>query len=153
MKIDTERIRDLRRRHGLSQETLAEAAGLSERTVQRLERRGTASRESMMALAAVFDTEPAHLEDTRPELNRVLRSLQREYRFGMAGIVIGAACAVAGIGLDHVAGASPMQTGLLLGATGLIAGSASALLTRSIDRRRDTAITDIDRSAHLGTPP
>ena len=48
-------VRKLRIDRGWSQETLAEVAGLSVRTVQRIERGGKASLDSMGALAAAFD--------------------------------------------------------------------------------------------------
>ena len=47
-------IRKLRLDRGWSQETLAELSGLSVRTIQRLERGGRASLETLSALAATF---------------------------------------------------------------------------------------------------
>ena len=140
MKINTELVRELRTQHGLSQEALAEAAGLSARTVQRLENGKPASNESVMALAAVFDTDPASLEDTSLEQGRLVRRLERGYRFGMAGILVGAACAILGIALDFVrGGVSATQAGLLLGAIGLATGLVSAVLGRWTDHRRREA--------------
>lgn len=55
MKINANLIRDTRLRRAWSQEHLAHAAGLGERTVQRIEAAGTASLESIKALAAVLD--------------------------------------------------------------------------------------------------
>ncbi|MBL1420907.1 MAG: helix-turn-helix domain-containing protein [Alphaproteobacteria bacterium] len=49
------KIRNLRLSHGWSQEQLAEMSGVSSRTIQRLERGGNASLESMKCLAAVFE--------------------------------------------------------------------------------------------------
>ena len=54
-------IRKLRLDKGWSQETLAEVSGLSVRTIQRLERGGNASLESLSALAAVFEVDVATL--------------------------------------------------------------------------------------------
>lgn len=137
MKINDDLIRELRNRHGMSQEALAEAAGLSTRTVQRLERGGLASMETAMALAAVFDTDPGALEDTSLEQARLLRGIERGYRFGMAGVVIGAIGAVSGIGLDYATGGtSAAQTGLWLGLIGLTTGSVSALLGWLVHRQR-----------------
>ena len=50
-------IRKLRLDRGWSQETLAEISGLSVRTIQRLERGGNASLDSLCALAAVFEVD------------------------------------------------------------------------------------------------
>jgi transcriptional regulator with XRE-family HTH domain len=50
-------VRKLRIDHGWSQETLAEVSGLSVRTIQRIERGGRASLETIGALAAVFEVD------------------------------------------------------------------------------------------------
>jgi len=137
MKIDSDLIRELRSGHGMSQEELAEAAGLSSRTIQRLERGGLASRETAMALAAVFDTEPEALEDTHHEQVKLLRGIERGHRFGMAGVMVGVGAATVGIALDYFAGdASVTQTGISLGLVGLGAGALSALLGWIVQRQR-----------------
>ncbi|MCR9139562.1 MAG: 2TM domain-containing protein [Alphaproteobacteria bacterium] len=50
-------VRKLRLERGWSQETLAQVSGISVRTIQRLERGGNASLESLSALAAVFEVD------------------------------------------------------------------------------------------------
>ena len=69
MKIDSNRIRTLREARGWSQEHLAAVAGLSPRTVQRLEAGGRAAHESRMAVAAALAVEPERLleADTPPQ--------------------------------------------------------------------------------------
>jgi transcriptional regulator with XRE-family HTH domain len=54
-------VRKLRIEKGWSQETLAEVSGLSVRTIQRTERGGNASLETLNALAAVLETDLASL--------------------------------------------------------------------------------------------
>lgn len=54
MKIDPARIRAMRVEKGWSQENLAALAGVSVRTIQRIETRGVISLESRMALASAF---------------------------------------------------------------------------------------------------
>ncbi len=54
MKIDRTLLKQLRLERALSQEELAIAAGISARTVQRMEAEGSASLESQKAVAAVF---------------------------------------------------------------------------------------------------
>ena len=54
MKIDRTLLKQLRLAKALSQEELAIAAGISTRTVQRMEAEGSASLESQKAIAAVF---------------------------------------------------------------------------------------------------
>lgn len=60
-------IRKLRIDKGWSQETLAEVSGLSVRTIQRLERGGNASLETLSALAAVFEVDVSTLSTEAPE--------------------------------------------------------------------------------------
>ena len=55
-------IRSLRTDRGWSQEQLAEISGVSTRTIQRIERGGKASLESLKCLAAVFETEIPDLQ-------------------------------------------------------------------------------------------
>ncbi|MDP1526502.1 MAG: helix-turn-helix transcriptional regulator [Rhodocyclaceae bacterium] len=61
MKIDPQKIRQLREARSWSQEHLAEVAGLSARTVQRIEAEGNASPESRMAIAAALEVTAAEL--------------------------------------------------------------------------------------------
>jgi transcriptional regulator with XRE-family HTH domain len=61
MKLNTKLIKALREERAWSQEHLAMVAGLSARTVQRLEADGNASPESRMAIAAAFGVESARL--------------------------------------------------------------------------------------------
>lgn len=55
MKLSTQEVRRLRTARGWSQEHLAQAAGLSVRTVQRVEAEGTASLATATCLAATFE--------------------------------------------------------------------------------------------------
>ena len=152
MKINSDLIRELRNRHGMSQEALAEAAGLSARTVQRLERGGLASMETAMALAAVFETDTLALEDTGREQARLFEGIARGYRLGMAGVALGALAAVAGIGLDFAAGGtSAAQAGLWLGLIGLATGAVSALLGWLAHRQRRNLPDGGARSRPSGT--
>jgi transcriptional regulator with XRE-family HTH domain len=60
--IDPARVRALRDGKGWSQEWLAGAAGISVRTLQRVEADGSASRETLLCLAATLDCTPADLQ-------------------------------------------------------------------------------------------
>lgn len=57
MRLDGDKIKQLRMAKGWSQEQLSEASGLNLRTIQRLEKGGVAALESGRALAAVFEVE------------------------------------------------------------------------------------------------
>ena len=61
MQIDPNRIRTEREHRAWSQEHLAEAAGISLRTIQRVETTGAASFETARSLAAVLGVDVADL--------------------------------------------------------------------------------------------
>ena len=69
MKIDGQRIKQLREARGWSQEHLASICGLSARTVQRLEAEGSASLESRMAVAAALEVAAVDLLPVQPASN------------------------------------------------------------------------------------
>jgi len=62
MKINSEKVRDLRNKRGWSQEQLSASSGLSLRTIQRVEAEGNISRESKVCLAATFDIDLSELD-------------------------------------------------------------------------------------------
>lgn len=66
MKIDTALIKQLREQRAWSQEHLASVAGLSLRTVQRVEADGSASAETRMAIASALDVDVARLNMSSP---------------------------------------------------------------------------------------
>lgn len=57
MEINAETVRSERQQRGWTQQHLADAAGCSLRTIQRIEKHGLASNESVSALCAVFEVE------------------------------------------------------------------------------------------------
>ena len=68
-------VRKLRLQRGWTQEQLAEMAGLSVRSVQRMERGQNCSLETLKCLAAVFEVDPSALQpggemmNTEPKLS------------------------------------------------------------------------------------
>ena len=58
MNINSEKVKQLRQHKGWSQEQLSELCAVNLRTIQRLEKRGSASPETLKALAAVFEVSP-----------------------------------------------------------------------------------------------
>ncbi len=93
MKVDTKLIKAWREERAWSQEHLAAVAGLSVRTVQRLEADGNASLESKLAIAAAFGVEPARLSPepiTTAGLSDQV-ALAQGRSFGIARIVLWAA--------------------------------------------------------------
>jgi len=86
MHIDSNRIRSERELRAWSQEQLAEVAGLSLRTVQRVEASGAASYETARAIAAVFELEVVAL---RQETVAIPRAHNRRLRyFGFAATLL-----------------------------------------------------------------
>lgn len=63
MRIDANRVKALRETRGWSQEHLAAVAGLSPRTIQRLEAEGKASGETRMAVASALGVGPVELTE------------------------------------------------------------------------------------------
>jgi transcriptional regulator with XRE-family HTH domain len=62
VKLDQNKIQKLRTIKCWSQDELASASGLSVRTIQRVEKNGTASLETTKALASVFVVSPSELQ-------------------------------------------------------------------------------------------
>ena len=62
MTINSEFLRELRAKANWSQEDLAAASGLSLRTIQRVEKDGSAALETRKALAAAFGLRPEQLD-------------------------------------------------------------------------------------------
>ena len=69
MKIRTQHLKTLREARAWSQEHLASAAGLSLRTIQRIESEGRASSESVLALAAALDIPVSDIVEPPSPLN------------------------------------------------------------------------------------
>jgi transcriptional regulator with XRE-family HTH domain len=63
MSVSNKLVKLMREERGWSQEQLATISGISERTVQRVEKDGKCSLESKMALSSAFEVSPIDLED------------------------------------------------------------------------------------------
>ncbi|GHF79294.1 helix-turn-helix domain-containing protein [Thalassotalea marina] len=61
MEVNAAVIKQLRTEQNWTQQHLADACGLSLRTIQRVERYGNTSNETLMALASVFQVEKTQL--------------------------------------------------------------------------------------------
>lgn len=62
MQVDSNMLQAQRKKRAWSQSELAQLTGLSLRTVQRIEKRGSASLESVKALASLYELPPASLQ-------------------------------------------------------------------------------------------
>jgi transcriptional regulator with XRE-family HTH domain len=92
MKVDSSFVRAQREQRAWSQEHLAEVTGLGLRTIQRIEKTGTASYESARSLAAVFEVDVAELRDesVRPEHGPHFRVPLRPFLAVLAALATGA---------------------------------------------------------------
>lgn len=127
MTMDAALVRTLRGERSWSQEHLAAAAGISVRTVQRVEAEGVGSAETRLALAAALDVPVARLSPVRA---RALSAGYRRGRFwGWLGLAVGGVGAAAGIISGAVHGnMSGAQLGMSAGLTGALLGMCAAAL-------------------------
>jgi len=96
VRVDSSLIRSERENRGWSQGHLASVAGLSLRTIQRIEKTGSASFESVTALASVLSVEVADLRvnESQPSRQGAIRlSLELPMRLALA-VVSGVLCAL-----------------------------------------------------------
>jgi transcriptional regulator with XRE-family HTH domain len=97
VRVDSDRIRAERENRGWSQGHLASVAGLSLRTIQRIEKTGSASFESVTALASVLAVDVADLRANEsappPRATAIRLSLELPIRLALA-VVSGVLCAL-----------------------------------------------------------
>ncbi|MEM1261029.1 MAG: helix-turn-helix transcriptional regulator [Pseudomonadota bacterium] len=120
--VDTRLIKTLRTERAWSQEELAIAAGVSTRTVQRIESDGAGSTNSIKAIASALEVNLHNLEtESRTQLIGI--------RWGVGGIVVGVSCAIMAVLSHYVGGGgSSYEAGVSLGVIGVIAGLSSAFI-------------------------
>jgi len=63
VQLSTQKLKQLRKHKGWSQEVLAKSTGLSLRTIQRIETKGVASAESTLAISSAYEVTPLELFD------------------------------------------------------------------------------------------
>lgn len=87
MTISSEVLIKLRKDRGWSQERLAAISGVSERTIQRIERNGECSLETKMAIASAFEISPSDL--TGPTLSQNGENIELKISWGgVAGLFV-----------------------------------------------------------------
>ena len=132
MKISAEQVRALRDVRGWSQEHLAEVAGLSLRTIQRVESEGRASRETRLNLAAAFDVPLGRLSPSHSKKKQQLDLGEYFYpmNFGLGTLFI-----LMGL----IMGLDPVM--LVTGAALQIAGLVIYALDSVIEMRRAAGLS------------
>lgn len=124
-KINHELVKRLRTERAWSQEELAIASGLSNRTIQRMERDGKASSNSVKSIAAALAVDSQSLE-TSPN-SRQLGYISGVI-LGYAGVALGSICAVLAVYWNLTNGGTAHEAGSALGIVGLITGLSCALI-------------------------
>lgn len=137
VKLNPASVRNQRESRSWTQEHLANAAGVSLRTIQRMESDGSASAESRLSIAAALGV-PVESLHMAPEADvRLPKSepsnITIEMRWGYAGLLVGVIAAAAGI----VSGSSNAeQLGRSLGTLGALAGVAGGAIGVLAQRAR-----------------
>lgn len=120
--INSALIKELRKKRSWSQDQLATAAGLSLRTVQRIEKDGVCSLESSQALAAVFELSAESMQIDSSKRAGDL-NVRRGQRFGMLGNTLGFICAYLGITYSLITGnLKGLEAGIWYGGIALFCG-------------------------------
>lgn len=91
LQIDAEKIKSLRGSRAWSQEHLSHVAGIGRRTIQRVEKSGSASYETAKAIASAFDINVAeliHPETVKIESIRKQNSLLRKISVSLTSIIV-----------------------------------------------------------------
>lgn len=104
MKINGDLVRALREEKSWSQEHLARASGLSERTIQRVEVDGLSSPETRLALAAALGVPVSELLVGSPTSNPATDTARRLPVWGWVGWSVGVASSMAVVGLGYSEG-------------------------------------------------
>jgi transcriptional regulator with XRE-family HTH domain len=149
MKVDKAKLRQLRDAKCWSQEHLASAAGLSLRTIQRMESDGAASAESKLAVAAALQVPVAilspqadHAAPASPAsraaeaVTALPGSIRRGTRLGYAGVAAGTAAASLGV---LVGGNTSAEAGMYLGIVFALAGACCAVIGLASRRMQPSA--------------
>lgn len=120
MKISPTIVRRLRTEQGWSQEQLSAAAGLSLRTIQRVEADGSASLETRTCLAATFGVQPTGLAEESTEDGRVAAIVPTSFaRYKVSAGIAAAAFIPAILGVADLLPAGISWLGAISGMLGI----------------------------------
>ncbi len=86
MDIDEVAVKRIRSERGWTQQHLADACALSLRTIQRVEKEGAGSRETLMSLCAVFEVDQSHLQNASSSVHSAISSMPASSRVWALGI-------------------------------------------------------------------
>ncbi len=143
VKINPEGIKKLRESKSWTQEHLASVAGVSLRTIQRMEADGSSSAESRLAVAAALGVPVENinlaLEVGYIAFSSELRRIEVGARWGYAGLAVGTLASAAGI-LSGSSTPEQANTALgILGAIAVVAAGAIGVLSQRFAKRARNA--------------
>lgn len=122
LMIDAAKVKQLRKLRSWTQEHLAEVSEVSLRTIQRIEKDGACSPESLQALAAVFEISASELQVDEVEKKRN-RFFRRVLLVSYFGNTLGLLSAFAGITYGVISGdLSGREAGQYYGGIALFGG-------------------------------
>ena len=90
MDVNAKKIKTLRTSNGWTQQHLADACAISLRTVQRVERYGNASQETVLSLAAVFEISQIDIVVAEEPIELLVSSEKNQYKQLLAAALFGA---------------------------------------------------------------
>jgi transcriptional regulator with XRE-family HTH domain len=94
MDVNAKKIKALRKSKGWTQQHLADACAISLRTVQRVERYGNASQETVLSLAAVFEISQIDIVVPEEPIELLVSSEKSQHKqllaAGLFGAIFGA---------------------------------------------------------------
>nr|WP_136249451.1 helix-turn-helix transcriptional regulator [Ningiella ruwaisensis] len=98
-KVDKQRIKFLRKQKAWSQHHLSTLCNVSLKTIQRIEKTGVTSYETLQAISSVFELQPSDLQIIEKEIGRSKTPILAKHfnflkrkKFVLKGILIGAIC-------------------------------------------------------------
>ena len=125
MHINADQVKQIRIQRAWSQEELAAIAGISLRTIQRVENNGTCSLDTRKALAAALESEIGLQEPADTTDKKLLTGTF----LGFAGTGLGLLCAYGGIAASVLSGAmEPGEAGIYFGITAAVAGLCASII-------------------------
>jgi len=129
MNIDAKFIRFLRDQKAWSQDHLAVAAGVSLRTVQRVEAEGIASAETRLALASALGIPVSRLSPDLARASSRSNGLNIGAKWGWLGWGVGGVCSILGAYSSGLPIEEAGKTyGIIFGFLGLSAGCLAAFI-------------------------
>jgi DNA-binding XRE family transcriptional regulator len=136
MKIDGDKVRVLREQKAWSQEHLASVAGLSVRTIQRVESEGGGLPETRLALSAALGVTAAELMGEAPAGAPASPQAVPGAKWGWIGWGAGVTCSLTGIFFGFLGNGSLPEALRALGVVGALAGITAGLIGVLRERHR-----------------